>query len=145
MLKQIPSCLCQVVGIWVSLGSLLPPSQHLAYHVVKHSTFLYSLVSHKLLWLHSCCWVECVCLKMSPARNVPSDTKRAPNTIALPSGRVQAGPWNKQDAGQKGWAANILLRSNIYRRVELKPPIFVSGFGSSILKKNMCIKKKKNI
>lgn len=54
--KQIPLCLCQVVGIWVSLGSLSPPLQHLAYHVIKHSTFLYSPVSCKMCWLHSCRW-----------------------------------------------------------------------------------------
>lgn len=92
LLKQIPSCLCQVVGIWVSLGSFLPPPQLLAYHIIKHGTFLYSLVSHKMLWSHSCCWGECVCLKMSPARNVPSDSKRTPNTIAVPFEWAPAGP-----------------------------------------------------
>lgn len=61
-----------------------PSPQHLTYHVIKHSTFLYSLVSHKTLWLHSCCWGECTYLKMSPTRNVPSDTKQPPNTIVVP-------------------------------------------------------------
>jgi len=131
--KQIPSCLCQVVGICVSLGSLLPPPQHLAYHVIKHSTFLYSLVSHKTLWLHSCCWGECACLKMSPARNVPSDTKQTPNAIVVPFEWAPAGPWSKQGTeGQRGPAANILLRSGIYRRAELKPPVFVLAFGNSV-------------
>lgn len=73
-------------------GVCTPYPQHLAYHVIKYSTFLYSLVSQKMLWLHSRCWGEYVSLKMSPARNVPSDTKKPPNAVVVPFKWAPAGP-----------------------------------------------------
>lgn len=84
-------------------GAFTPSPQHLVHHVIKHSTFLYSLVSHKTLWLHFCCWGEHAGLKMSPARNVPSDTEQTPDITVVPSKQAPAGPRNKQEAeGQRG-------------------------------------------
>lgn len=71
------------------VGVLAPSPLHLVYHAIQHSTFLYSLVSHKTLWLHSCCWGGCECLKMSPAWNVPSDTERIMESQSCPSDGVQ--------------------------------------------------------